>query len=188
MASPTVRLYEDIDGCLNAEYNARAWRTAEDVGSVGAGYQRTWVHPEFDDFGVRKGTSMIKYRMEWNERLIAALNELPVEFVWTTTWRADALKVGTAMKLLHEPQRILHPLNGQTTFPSLDWKYEAIRDEQEREPSPFIWVDDEIWNLPIPALDFMEQNLGGLLIAPDPNLGLTPKHISMMRNYIETKG
>jgi hypothetical protein len=179
-----VRLYEDIDGCLNAEYNARAWRTPEDEGAHQVGYKRTWVSPEYDDYGVRKGTNMIKYRMEWNERLVTALNELPVEFVWTTTWREDARTVGKAMGLMHNPQRVLHPLNGFTTFPSIDWKYEAIRVEQAENPCPFIWVDDEIWNLPIPALEFMEKELGGLLIAPDPNLGLTPKHISMMKAYL----
>jgi len=185
MASPKVRLYEDIDGCLNAEYNARAWRTAEDVGSVGAGYQRAWVHPEYDDFGVRKGTGMIKYRMEWNDRLIGALNELPVELVWATTWRADALKVGTAMKLIHTPQRILHPVNGRTTFPSIDWKYESIRLEQDTSPSPFIWVDDEIDSIPYIARERMEKGYGGLLISPEPNLGLTPIHIDQMREYID---
>jgi hypothetical protein len=179
-----VRLYEDIDGCLNAGYNARAWRRDGDADQ--AGYQRAWVHPEYDDYGQRKGTSMIKYRMEWNERLIAALNELPVEFVWTTTWRQDALAVGKAMQLLHDPQRVLHPVDGFTSFPSIDWKMEAIRKDQEANPSPFIFVDDEVWTLPVTVIDFMEQDLGGLLIAPDPNIGITPKHISMMRNYIDT--
>jgi hypothetical protein len=175
-----VRLYEDIDGCLNAEYNARAWRTD---GEIRSGYQRDWVHPEYDDYGFRKGPGLIKYRMEWNEYLITALNELPVEFVWATTWRTDALKVGTAMKLMHSPQRILHPLNFQTTFPSIDWKYEAILHEQDHDPSPFIAVDDE-WAFQPEYCEAL-SSIGGLVISPDPNIGITPKHVSMMRAYID---
>jgi len=178
-----VRLYEDIDGCLNAGFNARAWRKDDD--QVHAGYQRTWVAPEYDDHGNHLGSGIVKYRMEWNDRLVAALNELPVEFVWTTTWREDARLVGTAMGLIHHPQRVLHPMSGLTTFPSLDWKYEAIRLEQDSDPSPFIWVDDEIFDLPPLAFDFMQNTLGGLLISPEPNLGLTPLHIEMMKSYIE---
>lgn len=180
----TVRLYEDIDGCLNAEYNARAWRQDGDVDQ--AGYQRAFVSPKYDDFGkaIQHEGYRVKYRMEWNDRLVAALNELPVEFVWTTTWRGDALQVGKAMKLLHDPQRILHPLNGQTTFPSIEWKFEAIVTEQESDPSPFIAVDDEWWQCPRAVIERLEE-LGGLVISPDPNIGLTPKHISMMKAYIE---
>jgi hypothetical protein len=179
-----VRLYEDIDGCLNAEYNARAWRNAEDVGSVGAGYQRAWVTPRHDDYGERLSEfhTAPKYRLEWNERLIAALNELPVEFVWTTTWREDARAVGKAMKLLHDPQRVLHPLRGFTTFPSIEWKIESILHEQEHDPSPFIAVDDE-WDWSPNYRESLE-GMGGLVICPDANLGLTPKHIEQMREYI----
>lgn len=178
-----VRLYEDIDGCLNASWNARAWRSDEDEENVG--YQRDWVFPEYDDYGFRKGPSGIKYRMEWNERLIEALNGLDVEFVWATTWRGDALKVGTAMKLIHQPQRVLHPRSGETTFPSIEWKFDAIVAEQEQSPSPFIAVDDE-WN------DGTGSNrtqtlvkLGGLVISPSFNFGIEPRHILQMREYVE---
>lgn len=177
-----VRIYEDIDGCLNASYNARVWRQDDDVDQ--AGYQRAWVHPEFNGDGERVGPGGVKFQMEWNDRLIDALNSLDVEFVWTTTWRADALKVGQVMKLIHEPQRILHPLNGKTEFPSINWKYDAIMEEQEKSPSPFIAVDDE-WGQIHPDVGASLEALGGLVISPNFNFGITPKDIEKMRAYVK---
>lgn len=177
-----IRLYEDIDGCLNASYNARAWRNKEDPEDLG-GYQRAWVHPEYDDFGNHRGPGSVKFRMEWNERLIAALNELPLELVWSTTWRADSLKVGEAMGLTLRPHRILHPLSGETTFPSIEWKWAAIVQEQELNPSPFIAVDDE-WDYVSSYKRETLKRLGGLIISPDSSLGITPAHVEMMRAYI----
>jgi len=176
-----VRLYEDIDGCLNASHNGRPWRTSEDY--VNAGYCRGRAKVRHDDRGVEKPHSDISYLMEWNSRVIDELNTLPLDFAWLTTWRADAMGVGELMGLTL-PQRVLHPLNGKTTFPSIDWKYESVRAEQEPDPSPFIWVDDELGDIPQIAIDYMVKDLGGLLIAPDPNFGITPHHISMMREYI----
>ena len=120
--------------------------------------------------------------MEWNERLIDALNSLDVEFVWATTWREDAHQVGERMGLTHRG-RVLHPLTGVTTFPSLKWKWAAIVDEQTFDPSPFVWIEDEI-----PEMTAYERGvidgLGGLLVAPDYNFGVTPQDIERIREYV----
>ncbi|QIG57917.1 metallophosphoesterase [Microbacterium phage PauloDiaboli] len=187
-----VRIYEDIDGCLNADWNAVKWRQEGD--EEHAGRLSEYVMPEFDDFGQKKEENVPAgwgnyrtfkgFKMIWNSRLIDALNSLEnVEWVWTTTWREDALKVGTAMKLLHEPQRVLHPLDGKTEFPSIHWKYEAIVAEQEKDPSPFIAVDDE-WSQVHREVSANLRNLGGLVISPSFNFGLEPSHIEQMREYI----
>lgn len=176
-----VRIYQDIDCCLNASYNARAWRTKDD--DVDAGYCHGYVSPRHDDYGgYRGGTQMVKYKMEWNSRLIDAYNSMDIELVWATTWREDAHAVGTLMGLKHVG-RVLHPLSGRTTFPSLEWKLAAILSEQQSNPSPFIWVEDEI-----PHLSHWEREalseFGGLLIAPDPNLGVSPAQVEEIREYI----
>lgn len=186
----TVRLYQDIDCCLNASHNARAWRREGD--DVNAGYCRGFASPRHDDNGTyvsdedgyRKRPS---FRMEWNERLIEALNELPVELVWTTTWREDARQVGTLMGVTLEPQRVLHPISGITEFPSIDWKWAAIIQEQELDPSPFIAVDDEWDGVTRHKRDAIKA-LGGLLISPDPNLGMSPADIEKMKAYIAEHG
>lgn len=191
MAEKLIRIYEDIDGCLNADWNAEKWR--QDGDTDDAGRMSEYVIPEFDDFGTKKEPiapgwgnpyPFKGFKMVWNSRLIDALNSLEnVEWVWTTTWREDALKVGTAMKLLHDPQRVLHPLNGKTEFPSIHWKYEAIVAEQEKDPSPFIAVDDE-WGQIHPMIWRSLTDAGGLVISPNPMFGITPEHIEQMREYI----
>lgn len=177
-----VRLYEDIDGCLNADFNAMKWRRPDDT--VDAGFMQNWgLWRHFDD-----GTPFTefhtprKYRMRWNSRLIDALNTLDVEYVWATTWRTSAPGIGELMGLIHGPQRVLHPLSGMTTFPSIEWKYDAILLEQERSPSRFIAVDDE-WQ-DVPAYADALESLGGLVISPDFNFGITPADIEKMREYI----
>lgn len=179
-----ARLYEDIDGCLNAEYNARVWRDKDNPEDLG-GYQRGWVTPEYDDYGARQSEyyTSPKYRMEYNDRLIEALNALDVEFVWTTTWREDARQAGTLMGLLHDPQRVLHPLTGQTSFPSIEWKFDAIMYEQDHNPSPFIAVDDE-WDSDHGYYRESLESIGGLVICPDFDFGITPKHVAQMRKYL----
>ncbi len=184
MALKRVRLYQDIDGCLNACYNARAWRQPED--DVNAGYSRGYVAPQYDDYGrLWEGQKWFKYKMEYNSRLIEALNSLDVEFVWTTTWREDARAVGTLMGLTPRSERVLHPLDGFTSFPSIKWKWAAILQEQELDPSPFIAVDDE-WGDVSPFMRDSMERMGGLLINPDPNLGMTPADVARMRAYIDS--
>ncbi|URP22248.1 hypothetical protein SEA_BIG4_215 [Microbacterium phage Big4] len=187
-----IRIYEDIDGCLNADWNVQKWRQEDDDET--GGVRSEFVRPDFDDFGKlivrepiapgweRPGSR--GFKMVWNQHLIDALNSLEnIEFVWTTTWREDALKVGKAMQLIHEPQRILHPLNGKTEFPSIHWKYEAIIAEQEKDPSPFIAVDDE-WSQIHPMIKRSLEDAGGLVISPNFMFGITPEHIEEMREYI----
>ena len=124
-----------------------------------------------------------KYKMEWNERAIAALNSLTYELVWCTTWRADALEVGRLMGLTPKRERVLHPRSGTTTFPSLEWKYDAVLAEQQENPAPFVWLEDELAGLPRQAREVIHQ-LGGLMIAPNPDIGLTPEHIKEIKAYI----
>lgn len=178
-----VRLYEDVDGCLNADSNAYVWRDKENPEDLG-GFMQGWgLMTHMDD-----GTPLTeyhtsqKYRMRWNSRLIDALNTLDVEFVWATTWRADGPRLAELMGLLHDPQRVLHPLSGVTTFPSIEWKMEAILHEQDHDPSPFIAVDDEWYHEPEYTRDL--ESIGGLVISPNPNFGIEPADIEKMRAYI----
>lgn len=177
----TVRLYQDIDGCLNVYASGQPWAESKDEDGLRGELSGT-AFSFFDHSGDRTTGLVTKFAMKWNSRLIDALNELDVELVWTTTWRADAPGVGKLVGLSHR-NRVLHPKNGKTTFPSIHWKYEALVAEQQESPSPFIWVDDEIIDLPRAAIETIHQ-LGGLYICPDPMFGMTPLHLERMREYI----
>lgn len=178
----TVRLYQDVDGCLNAFRSSYAWGEVGEEGPCGELSGDAFVYHLEDGTRDSDGTP-VRFAMRWNSRLIDALNSLDVELVWATTWREDARGVGTLMGLNHENIRVLHPLGGKTTFPSIEWKYEALVAEQQRDPSPFIWVDDEIVDLPRAAREVIHQ-LGGLTISPDPAYGVTPRHVEEMRQYL----
>lgn len=181
----TVRLYQDIDGCLNAMFNRMKWRLEDEVedetlfgecdGVAEALYGRNGL--------LNPDGKVDRFRMRWNSRLIEGLNALDVEWVWTTTWRDDAPGVGKLMGLTHENVRVLHPRSGISDFPSIGWKYEEVLREQQSDPTPFIWVDDELADLPLAARERI-FSLGGLMIAPDPNFGMTPRQVEMMREYI----
>lgn len=178
----TVRLYQDIDGCLNAFLGNRRWNEPDEVGDCGLMSGTAYAFYLHDGTRDLDGKAA-KFSMRWNSRLIDALNTLDVEFVWTTTWRQDAVGVGTLMGLAHENVRVLHPLDGKTEFPSIRWKYEAVVAEQQANPSPFIWVDDELFDLPRTARETIHQ-LGGLIISPSSTYGMTPDDVEKMRKYI----
>ena len=161
-----VRLYLDVDGVINASSPQLGWIPVDDIESVSEG------------IAVVGGQS---YRIRWSPQLIQALLELDVDIVWTTTWRDSAvLSLGPLVGLKPE-YRVLHPISGVTTFPSIFWKEESIRAEQYNNPSPFIHFDDEIdfW------LADREAKMGGLAISPDPNIGITAEHIQQAIAYIE---
>ena len=178
----TVRLYQDVDGCLNAFLGNRRWNEEGEIGDCGlmSGFAEAF---HLEDGTRDPSGRAARFQMKWNSRLIDALNSLDVEFVWTTTWREDARGVGTLMGLSHENVRVLHPLDGKTEFPSINWKYEAVVAEQQADPSPFIWVDDELFDLPHTAKTVIHQ-LGGLIIAPSATYGMTPADLEKMREYI----
>lgn len=177
-----TRIYQDIDGCWNAELNAKPWKREGDTDQ--RGYQRAMVVPVHNDKGEKTGSSGWGYRMEWNERMVEEYNKLEAELVYATTWRADGPKVAKAMGVKLPKSRILHPRSGLTTFPSIEWKFDAIIAEQEQDPSPFIAIDDE-WDDVSPFRREALEKLGGLVIAPFPTYGLEPKHLEAMREYIE---
>lgn len=179
----TVRLYQDVDGCLNAMLSGHVWGEVGETGDCGAlkGVAEAYYG---EDGQLDPNGRPARFNMWWNSRLIDALNEMDVEFVWTTTWREDARNVAKLMKLTHQNSRVLHPLDGKTRFPSIGWKFDALVAEQMRDPSPFIWVDDEIQALPRAAREMIHQ-LGGLMICPDSGYGMTPKHVKMMSEYFD---
>ncbi len=187
--STRPRLYLDVDNVLNASKAARKWRTEGDApdSGYGRGFAVSW------DTASQGGWSSMptRYRMTWSLKLIEALKALEtdydVEIVWCTTWCHDAPKsVGPLMGLgMHH--RVLEPLNGVVDFPSINWKLEAVREDQLANPSPYIWIDDEVWDL---GPERLLSSLPGdpldryLLIGPDGPWGITPQHMSEVYTFL----
>jgi hypothetical protein len=158
-----VRLYLDVDGVINAWYAGSVWVDSplqEGIAAAG-GYN---------------------YRIKWSADMVSALSQLDVDLCWATTWVGAAPTTLAPLIGYGMDSRYLRPLSGKVSFPSIYWKEAAIREEQLRDPSPFIWIDDEIgWDQQIIA-----SSLGGLAISPDHQFGITPADIGLMQEYIDT--
>lgn len=185
------RLYLDVDNVLNARKAARKWRTEGDApdSGYGRGFAISW------DTGTGGGWNSYmptQYRMVWSVKLIEALKALEkehnVEIVWCTTWCDDAPKSVGPLMGLGASHRVLHPLNGVVSFPSIEWKLESVREDQLANPSPYIWIDDEVWDL---GIDRLISSLPGgkddryLLIGPQGPWGITPQNMKEIHSFLE---
>lgn len=159
MTRKRVRLYLDVDGVINAQMPFGWGRLQNGHGKDSEGYE---------------------FRIRWAPRMIEELTKLDVDLVWTTTWRSAAETAIAPLTGLTLPSRVLHPLSGVTTFPSIHWKLEALIADQRESPSPFIWVDDEIGMRDM----FVAEALNGLAISANPVIGISVANVEAMQRYI----
>jgi len=177
------RLYLDVDGVLSADLNYVPWKRE--------GSARGEFKSSYNELGVRLFGGE-HYTARWNEEMIENLNlildEFLVDLVMLTTWRQDAVdSIIPLMGIEAYRVRVLHPVDSLTIYPSIDWKIEALRADQEASPGVFMWVDDELNDLPKDEWIGIEEayNPRPLLISPSMNYGITPAHIKLMWNYLE---
>jgi hypothetical protein len=69
------------------------------------------------------------------------------------------------------------------------WKFREVRRAVERDPRPFVWVDDDIdWfrSGPLSARDWASSiSIPNLLIAPDPQTGLLPEQLAFIQPFVD---
>lgn len=165
-----VRIYHDVDGVLNAQMPLKEWGAKPENGKA-----------SITDF---RGTET--WPIRWSPGYVEALNALgdKVELVWTTTWRENALTdIAPLVGITLPHQRVLHPLDGVTRFPSIMWKRDAIGVEQELDPSPFVWLEDEAGILE----RTISVELGGYTPWINHRLGVTPKIFDRIKAYVEAE-
>lgn len=165
-----VRLYLDVDGVINAHKADARW--------AGSRIRRGRAGPNPDP--------AYKYVIQWSKDLVDALKGLDVELVWTTTWVGHAPTEIAPLIGYGYNARWLEP-EGGVTFPSILWKNVLVWRDQQTDPSPYIWIDDELGDLPmlrVMGADDLDHSRG-LLISPNPRYGITPDDILDMKKYIE---
>lgn len=150
-----TRLYLDVDGVLNAWSSELAWPDASEGRAD-------------------------RFTIKWSPSMVTALNKLDVELVWLTTWRGEAQSIIEPLLGIDFGSRVLHPLSGETTFPSIWWKFEAVKIEQEENPGKFIWFDDE---LEVQHIRWAERT-NGLAVPIDHGLGITPVQIELAKAFL----
>lgn len=157
-----VRCYQDVDGVINAQMPFGWGKTDEGV-------------------AVAEGQ---RYRIRWAPRMTEALDSLPLTRVWTTTWRDDAEDEENGIARLvgwERGSRVLQPIGGELYWPSIHWKYDAVVAEQKADPSRFVWLDDEI---SMTTSEHIARDFNGYAPVINPRLGITPKHMQGIVNYI----
>lgn len=171
-----TRMYLDVDGCINAF--APSSFTASWLAEHSVGYAAVTDKDS--------GELIRTFTIKWYHDMIEALKELDVELVWCTTWRHDAPSSIGSLVGFGVGDKVLHPISGRTTFPSIHWKTDAIIKDQQENPSKFIWVDDELRYGGLPFI--MTEELGdvdALVIAPDPYEGISKTNVKEMQDFIE---
>jgi hypothetical protein len=115
-----LRVYCDIDGVINAWHADRAW---------GLGMESEDVS---------------EYILAWSSRMVHVLGSLleedGVELVWLSGWRTDALLVSKAIGW-EGAGRVLGPVSGVLSFPSVYWKAEALWEDLAGYQGYWAWFD-----------------------------------------------
>lgn len=168
-SSPRPVLYMDFDGVLNFFGS----RTAHRKLSGGLGHLRrgdVWAAKAAD--GELKPTEFggsHSFELNWSGELVRKLRALNTDWLWLTSWKADAPK-------------FLDPRLDVVSDGWLDWEYSAASGwnhalkfnallvDQDANPRPFVWLDDEATGAfdadafltPVPHLVLRPSELVGL--------------------------
>jgi len=173
-------LFLDVDGVLNA-FELGLSSGAEmfddfDVHEVEfefeAGYPRTFIVCLSPTMGAR-------------------IAQLAVDIHWVTTWEHRADSAIAPLCGLPRGLPVLSPLDEAEEW-DLDWKFLAVRRSVERDPRPFVWIDDDIdyfQDGPVTAREWAASlSLPSLLIAPGGETGLLPQQLDAVEDFVRRHG
>lgn len=167
-----MTIYLDVDGVLNA---LDPFRLSDHTPGA-----ETWPDFTEHDVSLNEGGGLIqKFRLHLSQQMAAALwDVVDGDIIWHTTWNQGPP---------HSNKKI-SPLLGWPTLPYLPykswhrdswWKLDVIREADL--PEKFVWIDDD-FAYELEAQKWATEK-GGLWIAPDPRVGITPDHIERIADY-----
>ena len=179
MADPTPEspnLFLDVDGVLNAfELN------------VGNGVDG------FDDFGVHEVEFEFEpgrprlFRVRLSPTMGARIAQLAVNIHWATTWEHRADSAIAPLCGLPRGLPVLSPLDEDEEW-HRDWKFVAVRRSVQRDPRPFVWIDDDVDLFLDKGLTPREWAASlatpNLLIAPDSANGVVPRELDAVEDFV----
>ena len=165
-----------MDGVLNA--------FERDPGSDGDGFDDFATHEvEFEFQEGRLRTFIVCLSPTMGGRLA----QLAADIHWATTWEHRADSAIAPLCGLPRGLPVLSPLDEVQEW-DLDWKFLAVRRMVERDPRPFVWIDDDIDYFRddrVTAREWAESiSLPNLLIAPDAETGLLPRQLQAVEDFV----
>ncbi|SDH54764.1 hypothetical protein [Microbacterium sp. 77mftsu3.1] len=140
-----------------------------------------------------KPRQTFRTRCRVSPKLFADIMALGVDVTMLTTWLehdsvdaffAECYPTFVYEKLNFPGRDFSDPLGA---IPA-DWKYLELCRSLDADPRPFIWADDDevpIWRDKVEA---RYPDLPKLLIAPLDDIGLTPFHMTLMREFAAEHG
>lgn len=168
-------LYKDWDGVTNAKNPPHGDTRVVDVAILNNKYL---INPS---------------RITFSPLVIAEIDRLreqyALELAWSTTWNLN----GTVLTL----PELIGGLRGGRVLPIAlnhhakdkkewtQWKADAIIEDQNRNPSPFIWLDDNAhayWG------KYVQKHTAApsLLITTESSSGLTLTNLQAMESFLQT--
>lgn len=175
-------IYLDVDGVLNALDPFRLSKH-----TPGA---ETWPDFTEHDVSISTGSGLRQtFRLHLSKQMAAALWDASGGAItWHTTWNQDNHGYPTGSPSLALSNRKISP---RLDWPQLEilpyskarndewWKLTEIK--QVELPKKFVWIDDD-FGFELEARQWTEER-GGLWIAPDSRVGITPDHIQRIIDY-----
>lgn len=130
---------------------------------------------------VEKVFPQVPIRFRWNEAITTGLAELPVRFIWLTTWNYQAVHLLEPL-LGIKSESVLYYKMQLNEFRNQKRKYDLLKEHQASNPTPFIWVDDVATKRYDPSHWLTHSNR--LIIQPNPKLGVTDNHLQEIKSFL----
>lgn len=171
----SIRLYLDIDGCLNATPYVSKPRGLKPPHGPWDDYTAAWYH-------ARDGRDL---PIIWSPALmlrLAHLSDLPdVDVLFATSWESESRDFAALVDLPAWNWLAL-PLRPDGTHGPVDeWKGNAIDTDLSKHPADtFIWVDDDFWKSGSVTL----AGTPGTRLRPTAEVGITPKNLARIEELI----
>lgn len=162
-----MRIYIEVDNVLNAAKCYKAWPGVVDVLEV-----------EEVDVGSGAGEGLT-----WSAEMVDRLKSLRdvgkgIEIVWVSTWGSGCRQIARLMGIGEWAAmgRVLTPLSGDYTFPSIYWKAEAVWADLKYYGGAWAWFDagvEVLWEHP----DYKDLLQGENGFVPEfaGDVGITPE-------------
>ena len=173
-------LFLDVDGVLNV--------LEKDIGTHTEMFHDFAEHvvPYDTVSGYRRSVSV------WlSPSMTARVAGLAADIHWVTTWEDRAGSSIAPRCGLPRDLPVLTRDDGGEEWDT-DWKLRAVRTMVERDPRPFVWIDDDI--------DFLQDgsltprawagrlSQPNLLIAPEAGTGLLARHLDLVDEFLRQHG
>lgn len=121
------------------------------------------------------------FRMNFSKEMLDAIQRLPVQIQWLTTWCMDPCNNDVQNQL--EPALKLppYPYHHAPVFPTRGWwKLLVVQKLLTEHPwsQRFVWIDDDIKD---GTADLFDDRV--LTISPASHIGVTRQHIELIKDF-----